>query len=164
MGLLQPGIGLLFWTTVIFAIVLFILGKWGWPVIIKEIRKREEYISNALSSAEKARKQVEQLQADNERLLLQAKDERDKILSEAGKVKDKILEEARLAAEKESEKILSRTKETILMEKNRAIEDLRKQVASFSIEIAQKILQEELSNKERNEQIISKEMEKMNFK
>lgn len=161
MDLLTPGIGLIFWMTIIFLIVLFILGKWGWPVLIKSLKDREESIKKSLQAADKAKEEMANLQANNEQLLLQAKKERDQILKEAEQIKEQIIEEARNEAKKEADKITSSARENIIFEKNKAIDELKEKVSELSIDIAEKILQSELSDKKKSEQIIESEMEKI---
>ncbi|MCF0210730.1 MAG: F0F1 ATP synthase subunit B [Bacteroidales bacterium] len=163
MDLITPGIGLIFWMTIIFLISLFILGKWGWPVLIKSLRKREESIKTSLEAAEKAKEEMQKLQASNESLLLQAKKERDEILKEAIKIKEEIIETAKQEAKTEALKITTLAKENITFEKNKAIEELKMQVSNLSIEIAEKILQSEVSDRKKNEEIIAKEMDKVQF-
>lgn len=161
MDLLTPGIGLIFWMTIIFLIVLFILGKWGWPVLIKSLKDREESIKKSLQAADKAKEEMASLQANNEQLLLQAKKERVRILKEAEQIKEQIIEEARNEAKKEADKITSSARENIIFEKNKAIEELKEKVSELSIDIAEKILQSELSDKKKSEQIIGREMERI---
>lgn len=161
MDLLTPGIGLIFWMTIIFLIVLFILGKWGWPVLIKSLKDREESIKKSLQAADKAKEEMASLQANNEQLLLQAKKERDQILKETEQIKEQIIEEARNEAKKEADKITSSARENIIFEKNKAIEELKEKVSELSIDIAEKILQSELSDKKKSEQIIEREMERI---
>lgn len=148
MELVKVDIGLLFWMTLSFGVVLYILGKFAWKPIIKGIHDREESIDKALNAAEDAKKAMLKLKAGNEELLLQAKDERDALLREARKLKEAIIEEARVKAHEEAERIVENARESIQYEKLAVINDLKNQVASISIEIAEKILQKELSNKE----------------
>lgn len=161
MDLLTPGIGLIFWMTIIFLIVLFILGKWGWPILIKSLKDREESIKKSLQAADKAKEEMASLQANNEQLLFQAKKERDQILKEAEQIKEQIIEEARNEAKKEADKITSSARENIIFEKNKAIEELKEKVSELSIDIAEKILKSELSDKKKSEQIIEREMERI---
>lgn len=156
MELIQPGIGLIFWMTISFGAVLFILGKFAWPVITRALKEREESIADALKAAEKAREEMQSLQADNELLLQQAKEERDAILAEARKLKEKIVDEARDKAKEEAGRIVEGARETIENEKKAAITDLKNQVAGLSLEIAEKILKEELKDKKKHEELISK--------
>lgn len=163
MELLTPGIGLIFWMTIIFVIVLAILGKWGWPVLIKSIKKRETDIRNSLNAAKQAQEEMKRLKLDNESLLQEAKQERDELLKEAKKLKDQIVEQAKQQATLEADKIIVQARENIETEKRQAVEDLKNQISLFSIEIAEKILKSELSDKEKSEKIISQELENIKF-
>lgn len=159
MELIQPGIGLAFWMILSFGILFFILTKFAWKPILKMLKEREDAIDDALHAAEKARAEISTIQSENEALLVLAKEERDVILSEARKIKENILEEAKERAHDEGQRIIESARENIHFEKMQAITDLKNEVAKLSIEIAEKILREELSNKERSQQII-KEMVK----
>jgi len=154
MELIQPGIGLAFWMLFSFSILLFILTKFAWKPIAKMLKAREDAIDNALHAAEKAREEILLIQNENEALLAQAKEERDLILAEARKIKDKILEEAKDKANAEGQRIIDTARENIHFEKMQAITDLKNEVAKLSIEIAEKILRDELSNKDKSQQII----------
>ncbi len=163
MELLTPGIGLIFWMTIIFVIVLLILGKWGWPVLIKTIRQRETEIKESLDAAKQAQQEMQKLKLDNEILLKEAKAERDNLLKDAQNIRNRIIEEAKSQAISESDKIILQARENIQAEKKQAIEDLKKQVSLFSMEIAEKILKAELADKQKSEQIISQELENIKF-
>ena len=145
MELVSPGIGLIFWMTLSFGIVLFILGKFAWKPILNSLREREDTIDEALNMANKTREEMKELQFSNEQLLKEAKEERDAILRDARKVKDSIIEESKLKANEEAGRIVEAAKESIQHEKMAAMTDLKNQLASLSIEIAEKILREELS-------------------
>ncbi len=159
MELIQPGIGLAFWMLLSFSILLFILTKYAWKPIVKMLKEREVAIDDALNAAEKARSEIKLIQNKNEELLVQAKEERDLILSEARKIKDKFLEEAREKANIEGQRIIEAARENINYEKMKAITELKNEVASLSIEIAEKLLESELLNKEKNQEIINKMVE-----
>jgi F-type H+-transporting ATPase subunit b len=154
MELIQPGIGLIFWMTLSFGAVLFILWKFAWPAVLKGLKEREQSIQDALDSAEKAKKQMESLKADNEILLKQAKEERDALLAEARKAKEKILDEAREKAKTEAARIVDSAAEAIENQKKAALIDLRNEIAILSIEVAEKILNEELKEKGRHDELI----------
>lgn len=156
MELVQPGIGIAFWMLLSFSILLFILTKYAWKPIVKMLKDRETAIDDALHAAEKARDEIKLIQNKNEDLLIQAKEERDLILSEARKIKDKILEEAREKANLEGQRIIESARENIHYEKMQAITDLKNEVGRLSIEIAEKLLQEELSDKVKNQDIIKR--------
>ena len=154
MELIKPQFGLIFWMALSFLILMFILGKFAFPIIMKSLKEREDSITNALSAAEKAKKEMAALQADNEKLLVQARAERDLMLKEARDTKDAIVAEAKNKAQAEANKILATTRETINNEKNAAITELKNQVAAMSIEIAEKILRQELSNDEKQKALM----------
>lgn len=154
--LITPGVGLLFWMTISFLILLFILGKFGWPVIMKMIRDREELIQKSLDEAQIARNEMAQLKFSNDQLLKQAMEERDVILKEAHLQSEKMMEETKLRALEESQRIVLSARDSINYEKLQALTELKNQIANFSIEIVEKVLEEELSNKELDKKIIEK--------
>ena len=139
-------IGLFFWQTVIFVCLIFLLKKYAWKPILDSVNEREEGIKNALLSAEKAKEEMASLQSDNEQTLKKARLERDGLLKEAREIKQKLIDDAKNEASAEAKKILIQAQETIKNEKNAAIVDLKNQVANLSVEIAEKVLKEKLSN------------------
>ncbi len=156
MQLVTPGIGLIFWMLVSFSLVMYILAKYAWGPIMKGIHQREDTIEKALEAANDAKKEMLLLKAGNEQLLRDAKDERDALMRDARKVKEAILEEARVKANEESARILENARENIQFEKMAAINDLKNQIASISIEIAEKLIGKELENKEQQQQLTEK--------
>jgi F-type H+-transporting ATPase subunit b len=154
MELIQPGIGLIFWMTLSFALVLFVLGKYAWKPIMKMLKERENAIDGALNEANKAREEMKQLKVDNEKLLKEAKEERDAILAEARKIREKMIEEARIKAGQEAQRVVDSAKERIENEKMAAIIDLKNQIAQLSIEIAEKVVKAELSKDKKHEELI----------
>ena len=164
MGLLTPGIGLIFWMTLTFLIVLFVLGRWGWPVVIRGLKKREENIKESLLAAENATKEIEKLKAGNEELLAQAREERDNILKEAKLSGDQLIEEAKQKAKDEADKIILQAKENINYEKEKVLKDLKDQMAQMSLDIAQKVLEQEVKNPQVGEELIKEQLEKMSFR
>jgi F-type H+-transporting ATPase subunit b len=156
MQLVTPGIGLLFWMLVSFSLVLFVLGKYAWKPIMKGIHQREDTIEKALEAANDAKKEMLQLKAGNEQLLLDAKDERDALMRDARKVKEAILEEARVKANEEASRILENARENIQFEKMAVINELKNQIASISIEIAEKLISKELENKQQQHLLTEK--------
>ncbi|MDB0043519.1 F0F1 ATP synthase subunit B [Flavobacteriaceae bacterium] len=139
-------IGLFFWQTIIFILLIFLLRKFAWKPILDAVNEREEGIKNALLSAEKAKEEMASLQSDNEQTLKKARSERDSLLKEAREIKQQIIDEAKNEAKSEAKKIISQAQETIQNEKNAAIVDLKNQVAGLSIDIAEKVLKEKLSD------------------
>lgn len=162
-SLIEPGIGLIFWTTITFLLLLFILGKYAWKPILSAIKTREEGITAALASAESALKDMRELKSANEMILNQARAERDNLLKEARETKDSIIAEAKHRAQSESDRILTTAREQIANEKNAAVSELKKQVAILSIEIAEKILKSELSNDEKQKALVSNLMKDVNL-
>jgi F-type H+-transporting ATPase subunit b len=154
MQLLLPDPGLFIWMIVTFLIVLMLLRKFAWKPILKMIRDREDSIEGALKSAEKAKDEMRSLQADNEKILAQARNERDIMLKEAREMKDNIVGEAKGKAKEEADKILASAREAIQNEKMAAITELKNQVALLSVEIAEKILKRELSDENKQRDLI----------
>lgn len=156
MELVSPGIGLIFWMTLAFGILLFILGKFVWPPIMRALHDREHAIEQALHEADKARKEMEELKFSNEQLLREAKEERDAMLRDARKVRENIIETARVKANEEANRIIESATERIHFEKMAAMTELKNQIANLSIEIAEKVLGQELSNPEKDKAIVQK--------
>lgn len=162
-SLIEPGIGLIFWTTIVFLLLVGILGKFAWKPILGAIKTREEGITKALASAESALKDMRELKAANEVILTQARTERDNMLKEARETKDSIVAEAKQRAQSEYDRIVTSAREQITNEKNAAVAELKKQVAVLSIEIAEKILKSELSNDEKQKTLVSNLMKDVNL-
>ena len=139
-------IGLFFWQTIIFILLIFLLKKYAWKPILDAVNEREEGIKNALLSAEKAKEEMASLQSDNEATLKKARAERDSLLKEAREIKQQLIDDAKNEAQSEAKKIISQAQETIKNEKKAAISDLKNQVATLSIDIAEKVLKEKLSD------------------
>jgi F-type H+-transporting ATPase subunit b len=156
MDLVTPGIGMIFWTTVFFLILLFILGKFAWPSILSAVRARNESIRKSLESAKRAREEMAQLQADNEKILAEAKAERDEMIKEARDVKDAIIAEAREKAAEDATKLLKNAKEAIKNEKLAAINEIKEQIATLSIDIAEKVLRQTLSAEKEQKKLVDK--------
>ena len=162
MELVQPGIGLIIWMTLAFAILLWILAKFAWKPIMKGLKEREDSIDEALNAANKARDEMKELKFSNEELLKEAKEQRDGILSDARKVKESIIEEAKEKANEEANRIVENAKESIQFEKLAAIHDMKNQLADLSIEIAEKILREELSTTDKHKKLIERLINEVN--
>jgi F-type H+-transporting ATPase subunit b len=154
MGLVMPNPGTIFWMLIIFGIVLFVLRKFAWKPILNALSEREESISNALNSAEFARKEVEGLKADNDKVIVEARRERDIILKEAKKIKEKIIAEAKEQANLEGQKSIELARQQIQAEKDAAIGEIKQQVAELSISIAEKVIKKELSNAGEQEKMV----------
>jgi F-type H+-transporting ATPase subunit b len=147
---------LIFWTTLIFVVFFFLLAKFAWKPILGAVKSREESINNAIASAENARKEMAALQADNQRILAEARAERDAMMKEAREIKEKLIADAQATAQAEGEKIIAQAKASITSEKNAAMAELKGQVSAISVEIAEKLLKSELSNKEAQNNLVEK--------
>ena len=161
MDLVTPGIGLVFWTAIVFGLLVLLLAKYAWKPILGAIREREASIENALKLAEKAKAEMATLQADNEKLLAETRVERDKILKEARETRDAVVAEAKAKATVEANKVIDAARHTIQSEKVAAINELKNQVASMSIEIAEKIIRTELADSEKQKALISNLMKEV---
>ncbi|MBQ9417055.1 MAG: F0F1 ATP synthase subunit B [Bacteroidales bacterium] len=159
--LINPGIGTFVWMLVSFGILAFILIKFGWPMLLKSLRSREEAIANSLGEAAKAREEMKHLVAHNEELMRQAKIERDEMLRTARVAGEDIVAKARAEATKEADRIVETARENINYEKLKAMTELKNQIATLSIEIAEKLLRAELSNKPQADELIRKELDLM---
>lgn len=154
MELVNPGIGLIFWMSLAFGIVLWILAKYAWKPILKSLKEREDSIDSALHEADKARMEMKELKFSNEQLLRDAKDERDALLRQAREIKEKLIAEARLKANMEANRVIESARETIENEKMAAMVELKNQIARLSIEIAEKILEREFGDRENQKEYI----------
>ena len=156
MKLVTPEIGLIFWTIVVFSLLLIVLKKYAWKPILSAVDERNKSIEDALRAADKAKEEMLSLSADNERILMEAKKERDTILKEGREIKESIIAEAKGKAKVDAEKILTTAKEQIINEKMKAITELKNQVATLSIEIAEKILKSELQDLNKQKELVTK--------
>ena len=154
MDLVTPEFGLIFWTSITFLVLLFILKKFAWKPILGAVSEREKGIKDALASAVEARKEMENLQADNERVLKEARAEREAMLKDARELKNKMIDDAKQDAKIEANKLITQAQTAIEAEKKAAIADLKSQVAQISISIAEKVVREELSNTEKQEKLV----------
>jgi len=155
MELVTPEIGLVFWTTVSFLILFFLLAKFAWKPIMGAIDDRERSIEDALTKAEAAKEEMSRLTSENESLLKQARAERDLILSEAKKVKDQIIADAKEAAQKEGARQIELARVEINNQKAIAMADVKNQVATLSIQVAEKILQTQLADQQKQDELVS---------
>ncbi len=148
--------GLFIWQFILFIVIVFVLKKFAWKPILNAVNEREEGIKNALQSAEEAKKEMQNLKADNERLLAEARAERDAMIKEAREIKDKMIADAKEEAQTQGAKMIEQAKVTIQGEKNAAMAELKNQVSSLSLEIAEKVLKSELSDKENQTKLVEK--------
>ena len=152
----QFQLGLFFWLLVIFVGLVFLMKKFAWKPILDAVNEREEGIKNALLAAENAKKDMQNLKADNEKLLAEARAERDLMIKEAREKKKKMIADAKSEAQTQGEKMIDQAKASIESEKNAAMAELKNQVSTLSLEIAEKLLQDELSNKESQTKLVEK--------
>jgi len=162
MQLITPGLGLIFWMTVTFSIVLFLLSKFAWKPILKALKEREDSIDSALSAAKKAKEDLENLQSDNQRLLDEARAEREKLTREAQATAQAIIQKAKDAASEEGAKELNAAKAAIQLEKQAALKEIEILAGSLSLQIAEKLLRKNLDNKEAQEALIKQYLNEVN--
>ncbi|MGB2152417.1 MAG: F0F1 ATP synthase subunit B [Flavobacteriaceae bacterium] len=147
-------LGLFFWQLLLFVALLLLLKKFAWKPILDAVNERETSIKDSLSAAQKARDEMQAVQADNKRILKEARAERDALLSEAKKASTQMINQAKEDAKVEAEKITAQAQEMIQNEKKAAINDLKNQVAQLSVDIAEKVLQTELKDKAAQEKLV----------
>ncbi|HPG11377.1 MAG TPA: F0F1 ATP synthase subunit B [Chitinophagaceae bacterium] len=163
MKLLTPEMGLLIWTLLAFLVVFFILAKFAWPAIIKGLRDRENTITSSLETAERVKAEMAQLKSENEALLAKAREERAEMLKEARETKDKIINEAKDQAKAEAAKIMSETQAAIEAQKMAAITDVKNQVGKLVVEVSEKVLRRELTNKDSQQEHIKSLVDEVKF-
>ncbi|UQD55542.1 F0F1 ATP synthase subunit B [Flavobacterium sp. K5-23] len=152
----QFELGLFFWQVLIFVGLIFLLKKFAWKPILDAVNEREEGIKNALLSAENARQEMQNLQADNQRILQEARLERDNMLKDAREMKEKMVADAKNEAQAQGLKMIEQAKSAIEGEKNAAMAELKLHVSTLSLTIAEKLLKDELSNKEAQTKLVEK--------
>jgi F-type H+-transporting ATPase subunit b len=155
-GLLSVSVGTVFWASIAFIAVLLILKKMAWGPILQSLEEREQGIANALAQAEKAREEMAALKSGNDQLLKEAREERDRILKEAKEIGDKMRSDAKERAQIEGAQLIANAQREIENQKKAAIEELKNQVASLSIEIAEKLVREKLTDNEKQSALNSK--------
>jgi F-type H+-transporting ATPase subunit b len=152
--LLNPDLGLIFWTFVAFIIVLFLLRKYAWKPILNSLQERENTIADSIATVEKVKAEMAQLQSENESLLAKAREERAEMLKEAKATRDKIVTEAKEQAKLEANKIIADAQQAINSQKMAAITEVKNEVGKLVIDVAEKVLRRELSNKAEQEAYI----------
>ena len=155
MALLTPGFGLFFWTLLAFLTVFFLLKKYAWKPILEALDEREKNIADSIASAEKVKFEMAAMKSEHEILLNKALEERTLLLKEAKEKKDKIINEAKDAAKEEASKIMAESRQQIEHQKNAAIIDVKNQIGTLVIEVAEKVLRKELANKEEQNKYIN---------
>lgn len=156
MQLVTPGIGMIFWSTLFFLVLLLILRKFAWPAILTAVHARNESIRKALDAADKAKEEMAKLQADNEKILAEARQERDALLKEAKEMKDKLISEAKEKAAEEAKKLVQSARESIQTEKAAAINEMKAQIATLSVGVAEKILRDKLEDSKAQKELVDK--------
>ena len=159
MDLVTPDIGLIFWTTVSFAILYFVLAKFAWKPILGAVNEREKSIKDALSAAEMAKEEMASLKADNEKILNEAKLQRESLLKEAREIRSRIIADAESEATEKANKLIESAKTAIENEKSAAMKELNNTVVDLSLNIAEKLLSKELDNKEKQQENIHEILE-----
>jgi len=164
MDLVTPELGTIFWMVIIFGIVVFVLRKFAWTPILNSLNDRENNINNALRAADEARKEMQTLKADNEKIMAEAKNEKEKILHEAMDLKDKIIAEAKQKAEAEAESNIKHARQQIQNEKVKAVNEMKQQMTELSLMIAEKVIRKELSDEKEQQEMIKKLVEGIKLK
>ena len=157
-SLVQPAFGLVFWMTLSFLTVLFILAKFAWKPILKSLHEREQGIEDALNESKRMREERARMAANNEELMRQAREEREVLLKEARDIRDREIAEAKAKAKAEADALLGRAREDIRNEKNAAITEMKNQVAELSIQIAERILRDKLGDAAAQKALVEKVM------
>lgn len=155
MELINPDIGLIIWTTFVFIILLFLLTKFAWKPVMKALHDREKSIKDSLDAAAKAREEMEQLKAENDKILQEARAERDSLIADAQKSAKEIVEEAKNNASTEGERMIQKAKTSIEGEKKAALEEMKNLASDLSVEIAERLLRRELKDKNAQEELIN---------
>lgn len=161
MSLLVPDSGLLFWMLLSFGIVFFILAKYGFPVIVKMVEERKEYIDHSIEVAKEANRQLTAIRAESETIMAKAHEEQSRLLNEAAATRDRIIKEAKDQAQIEGQKQLEEVKKLIQAEKSEAIRDIRRQVAILSVDIAEKVLRKNLDEEHEQTELIDRLLDEL---
>ena len=164
MSLITPDFGLFFWMTVVFLVVLFILWKYGFPVIVKMVDERKAFIDESLKKAHEANERLANIQKEGESILQEAREKQAQILREAAETRDAIVEKAQDKARSEGARLLDEAKAAIEQEKKAAIADIRQQVAALSVEIAEKVLRQNLKDDKSQMDLIDRMLDEVSVK
>lgn len=163
MELITPGLGLIFWMTLAFLLLVYILGKFAWKPILQMLKERETSIHEALQAANKAKEEMKELRFSNEALLQEAKNERDSLLNEARKVREKMIEDARVKASEEASRIVEAARASIHNEKMAAMTELKNQIAESALAVASLVLKRELSEPAKQEEYVRQLLKEIKF-
>ena len=165
MELFTPDFGLVFWMFVSFAVLFFVLWKWGWPVIMKGVSDRADLIDKGVEYAQNAKQQLDHAREEADKYIADARRQQADMLREADKMKSQIIEEARTAAQSEAKKVMDAAKVSIEQERKQAEQQFRNEVSSFALDIAQKVVRNEMKDEKAQEKLVNSlldEMEKQN--
>ncbi len=163
MGILTPDPGLVFWTSLTFILLLLILKRYAWKPILRALKVREEYIEFSLKDAEHTKEEIRKMAETRKQMMDAARLEREGLIREARELKDEIIEEARAVAKTEASRMVEKARDQINRERKEAIANIRQQVGLMSLEIAEKILKEELVSEERQQSVIEKYLQHVDF-
>lgn len=155
MDLITPAVGLIVWMTIIFGVLFFLLSRFAWKPIVSSLKEREDSIDSALRMAEETRAEMAKLKSDNDKIIAEARAERDKMIRDAKAVVDKMIADAKEKAVGEGNKIIADARESLQQEKVAMVAQMKKDMASFSIEIAEKVIRRELADKKAQESLVS---------
>ncbi|WP_096686739.1 F0F1 ATP synthase subunit B [Ichthyobacterium seriolicida] len=162
--LIQPGLGLLFWMIISFVILLLLLKKFAWGPILSALNNREEYIKKSLEGAQKARIEMDNISAEGQKVINEARIESEAVLKETREIRDKIISEARQQAEQEAKNIFKKAEEQIEQEKRSAMLELKSEIANLAITVAQKIVRRELSSDKDQSDLIQETLKGIDLK
>ena len=162
MGILQPELGLLFWTSLAFGVVLFLLCKFGFPVILRSVEERRKFIDSSIDAAHEAEVRLERVTLDSEAIVEKAEAERQKILRSAGEERDRIVAEARTKAEEEARRIVTEAREQAAEEREHILRDGRQQVAALALTLSEKLLREELRDRQSQTKLADRLLDEIN--
>jgi len=164
MSLLLPDTGLVFWMLIAFLVLLFVLGKYGFPMIVNSVDKRKNFIDDSIHAAEETNKRLANVKEESAQLLQKAKDEHSRILNEANNEHDKILTEAKESAKSEGARIIDDAKQQISKEKENMLKDVRNQVADLSVAVAEKILRKKMADSNEQMSLIERMLDELESK
>jgi len=154
MELIKPDLGLLIWMLISFSVVVYILAKFAWKPILSALRQRERSISKSLEAAQRAKDEMAKIEFGNEKITQLAKTERENLLKEAKEIKNNIIEEAKKTAKQEAKKIVEEARQSVEGEKNQAINEIKNQIASLSVDIAEKIIKQNLGDESTQKSLV----------
>jgi len=163
MDLITPAFGLIFWQTLIFLVVIYVLGKFAWKPILGAVKTRDESIASALKSAEKAQHELENLKVENEKMIAEARKERSKILKEASRIAEDMRSKAKEDASVIGDKMMEEARAGIISEKENALREIRDQVAELSLKITEKLLKKNLTDDKSQHDLINNYMDDLNL-